>query len=135
MRRGHHLYLFYLGTTFWTLFFLGGLPSQYYQTWPWALSLIVVVILPSWTFVVLVRQLRRTLLSVVAPRRAALWLAFYMTAPLLAYDLIYLGWHLGLGAGFLQSHWYLTAFYVLPWMLALAATTPPRSGSGADDVR
>lgn len=121
MRTGHHLYLFYLATTFWALFYLGGLPSNYYQDWPWPLSLVVILVLPSMGFLVLVRQLSRGLLACLEPRRVALWAALYMTLPLLVYDLIYLGWHERRGLHFVVTHWYLSAFYVIPWLLALVA--------------
>lgn len=37
----------YWATTFWTLFFLGGLGSDYYQRWPWYWSLIIVALAPT----------------------------------------------------------------------------------------
>ena len=120
MRAGHHLHLYCLGTTCWTLFFLGGLGSNYYQDWPWPLVVVVLLVLPSAAFVALVRQLGHGLLSALPPRRAAGWVALYLTLPLLAYDCVYLGWHEQRGASFLVSHWYLTAFYAIPWILALA---------------
>ena len=62
-------------------------------------------------------------LTRVPPRRRmslALWIAFYFTAPLAVYDYLYCGLVLGRGVGFLWEFWYLTAYYVIPWVLAPA---------------
>ena len=40
-----------------------------------------------------------------------------MTVPLFFYDYLYLAVHQARGLSFLQTHWYLTAFYAIPWML------------------
>ena len=40
-----------------------------------------------------------------------------MTVPLFIYDYLYLAVHQQRGWAFLQTHWYLTAFYPLPWLL------------------
>ena len=48
---------------------------------------------------------------------SAMWIAFYMTVPLFAYDYLYLAVHQQRGWSFLQTHWYLSAFYVIPWVL------------------
>lgn len=47
-----------------------------------------------------------------AARSHVIWTAFHFTAPFLLLDIFYLGLHRNLGAAFLQSYWYLTAFYV-----------------------
>jgi len=45
------------------------------------------------------------------------WLAFYITVPLFFYDLLYCGFYLGRGIGFIREYWYLTVYYILPWLL------------------
>jgi hypothetical protein len=50
----------------------------------------------------------------------ALWIAFYFTVPLAAYDYLYCGLVLDRGIGFLWEYWYLTVYYVIPWLLAPA---------------
>lgn len=45
----------------------------------------------------------------------ALWLSFYYSVPLAVYEITYCAVYLGLGAGYLVSHWYLTVFYVSIW--------------------
>ena len=48
---------------------------------------------------------------------SALWLAFYFTVPLAVYDSLYCGLYLSNGVQFLSSYWYLTVYYVIPWVL------------------
>jgi hypothetical protein len=50
----------------------------------------------------------------------ALWIAFYFTVPLAVYDYLYCGLVLDRGIGFLWEFWYLTVYYVIPWVLAPA---------------
>jgi hypothetical protein len=50
----------------------------------------------------------------------ALWTAFYFSVPLAAYDYLHCGLVLGRGIGFLWEFSYLTAYYVIPWLLAPA---------------
>lgn len=55
-----------------------------------------------------------------SPDRAwpnALWIAFYMALTLFVYDYLYLAVHQSRGWVFLETRWYLTAFYVIPWLL------------------
>lgn len=117
MSKKDHLYLFSLATTCWTLFLLGGLWSDYYQTWSAIQSLLLVVVFPSLAYL----RLSVSFLwqgQVTNKVTGAFWLSFYFTAPLFFYDLIYLGTYKALGLSFLFSHWYLSAFYVIPWIIA-----------------
>lgn len=122
-----HLSLFTMATTMWTMFLLCGLSSDYYADWPFWAQSILIVLLPTIILIVIVhfrtrRMTRREALVV------ACWTAFYFTAPYLVYDWLYLGLHQGRGASFLVSHWYLTIFYIVPWMtlpwVALGRRTP-----------
>jgi hypothetical protein len=56
---------------------------------------------------------------VESPRRikVALWLAFYFTVPFVLYDWLYCGMYLGHGGAFFFHFWYLTVYYVVPWVL------------------
>jgi hypothetical protein len=112
-----HLYLFYLGTTVWTLFFLGGLPSDYYQQWPWGWSLVVLVMIPTLGLARLAPRLHRDVLSTLSHASAYRLIAVYVTLPLALYDALYLGWHQQRGLSFLWTHWYLSVFYLIPWIL------------------
>jgi hypothetical protein len=116
MDTGQHIYLFLMATTMWTMFFLAGIPSNYYQSWPILWQMVGVVIVPAialgWVTYLRVRTMDA--------RRAAatsIWMALYFTAPFLIYDWIYIGMHLGFGWSFLSTHWYLSVFYIIPWLL------------------
>ena len=60
---------------------------------------------------------RRWLLAPQHAWRVAMWIGFYMTVPLLFYDYLYLAIHQQRGWMFMQTHWYLTVFYVIPRLL------------------
>jgi hypothetical protein len=68
-------------------------------------------------------QKRRTTLS--------LWMAFYFTVPLAVYDWLYCGVLQGHGLGFLWRYWYLSVYYVIPWLvLPCMAVVLNRRGPG-----
>jgi hypothetical protein len=46
----------------------------------------------------------------------AVRLCIYYTVPFAALDAWYCGIHLGHGAGFLHKYWYLSVFYITPWL-------------------
>jgi hypothetical protein len=46
-----------------------------------------------------------------------LWWSFYISVPLFIYDFAYCGFYLGHGVSFLTTYWYLTIYYILPWVL------------------
>jgi len=45
------------------------------------------------------------------------WWSFYISVPLFIYDLLYCGLYLDHGMNFLDKYWYLTVYYILPWVL------------------
>lgn len=134
-----HLYYFTVATGLWMVYFLLGLPSDYFQRWTPALQFWVVVALPTAALATIGWLRFRRL-----PRRDALALAtlmaFHFTVPLAAYDWLYLGMYRGLGASFVYTHWNLSVFYVIPWMLLpplawLTATGPIIRGGISDQTR
>ena len=50
----------------------------------------------------------------------SLWLAFYISVPLFIFDYFYCGLYLGHGWSFLITYWYLTIYYLIPWLLCPA---------------
>lgn len=117
MSKKDHLYLFSLATICWTLFLLGGLWSDYYQTWSALQSLLLIVLFPSLAYLKLsISFLRQR--QIANKISGAFWLSFYFTVPLFLYDLIYLGAYRALGLSFLFSHWYLSIFYIIPWIIS-----------------
>ncbi len=130
-----HLRLLAIATLVWLGFFVAGLPGYYAQYSTRALAVFeVALLLPvSAAGYLALRRRRRT------PRiRRALALAFWFTVPLFLYDLAWCGIHLGHGLGFVVTYWWLTAYYVVPWVLfpataawldaATAGAAPPRRG-------
>lgn len=117
MRIRHHVRLWVLATLVWAGFLLAGLPGYYQQYSPgFMVGFDLLVLLPI--SVVLYVVLKR----VPSGRRMslALWIAFYFTVPLAVYDYLYCGLVLDRGIGFLWEFWYLTVYYVIPWVLAPA---------------
>jgi len=113
-----HRRLFLLGTLAWVAFWVLGLPSYYQQYSTAAMVWFVALLLPPLTWLC-VHVLRR-----VAPERRmrlALWMAFYFTVPLAVYDGLYCGVFLEHGFGFLSRYWYLTIYYVIPWLVLPAS--------------
>ena len=109
-----HIGILLTATLVWAGFLAAGWPS-YYQQYSLATMVWFVVLLLAPITAVVYLVLRR----VRAARRVkvALWLAFYFTVPLALYDWAYCGVYLGHGATFLTRYWYLSVYYVLPWLL------------------
>lgn len=114
MKRRHHIKIFMIASIIWAAFFVAGLPSYYQQysvlTMVWFELFLLAPITVVFYFVL--RRLHADKRLVVA-----LWLAFYFTAPLAIYDWLYCGVYLGHGIGFVVTYWYLTVYYIVPWLL------------------
>jgi hypothetical protein len=114
MRRRSHIRLFLIATSVWAGFLVGGLPAYYQQystTTMVIFDLVVLVPITGVVYFVLrgVRGGRRLQVSA--------WIAFYFTVPLAIYDWLYCGVYLGHGMQFLTNFWYLSIYYVIPWVL------------------
>jgi hypothetical protein len=100
----------------WLAFWLLGLPDYYQQYSAAAVgigSVILSVVISLLGLVVLLR---------ISPKRrfvVAFWLSFYFTIPLALLDALYCGIYLGHGLSYLWKYWYLTVFYVSPWLTFL----------------
>lgn len=114
MRPRGHLKLFLIVSVAWFLFWLAGLPDYYRQYSDMSMALFDLAILPPIWFIVYssARKARKGKALAVT-----LWLSFYISIPLLLYDLLYCGIHLGCGVRFLWEYWYLTIYYILPWLI------------------
>jgi hypothetical protein len=114
MRARAHLRLLALALAVWAAFFAAGLPD-YYRQYPLSAMLAFCAAVTVGVVAAAFRMLRG-----VRPERrivSGAWFAFYFTVPLAALDYLYCGLHLGYGWGFLGTYWYLTAFYVIPWLV------------------
>lgn len=114
MRKSSHLRLLAYAMLVWAVFWIGGLP-HYYQQYSFTTMLTVSVLLVPLIAVAGFKAIG----GVRAERRVqrGLWLSFYFTVPLAIIDYLYCGLFLGHGLEFLRRFWYLTAFYVIPWLI------------------
>lgn len=114
MRAARHLRIFVAASAAWLLFWIAGLPDYYRQYSTRTMIAFDVLLLPAFAYLGhwFARSARR---GRALP--ASLWLAFYVTVPLFFYDWAYCGWHLGRGLAFLSEYWYLTAYYIVPWVV------------------
>ena len=112
----HHLLLFCLATTLWTLFLLGGLSSDYYQTWSFVKVLLIVDVIPGIALIPIGYYVFKCIIG-HDYYSAAFWGSFYGSIPLIIYDYLYIAVHLNQGMAFLTSYWYLTIFYLVPWFV------------------
>ena len=114
MKAGHHIKILSIVSAVWVIFWLIGWPA-YYRQYSFRFMLIfdAAILLPLW-FV-----LYRVLKSTPPHRRSALcfWLAFYITVPLFLYDCLYCGIYLKYGWAFLHEFWYLSVYYLIPWII------------------
>lgn len=97
----------------WVGFWVLGLPSYYqqYPTLAMAIAMILLSVATSLAAIVLLRPVREE-----ARMSRAFWLSFYFTVPFAALDALYCAWYLGHGLAFLYKYWYLTIFYITPWL-------------------
>jgi hypothetical protein len=117
MTSSRHLSLFAQAVAAWFGFWLAGLPHYYqqYSTLALAVASVLLSVAISLAAILLLRRG-----SDASRRRRAFWYAFYFTVPFAALDTLYCGWWLGRGAAYLHEYWYLTVFYLTPWL-----TFPP----------
>ena len=112
----------------WLGFWLLGLPDYYQQYSHTAVAvgcvLLSVLISLAALFVLLrLRPERRP--------RYAFWIALYYTVPFALLDAAYCGAYLGHGVAYLWRYWYLSVFYLTPWLtLPLLASRDRRRSHG-----
>lgn len=114
MRLRKHLSLLGIVSIAWILFWIAGLPNYYQQYSTKFMIILEIIILPPIWYIVY-RSSSRT-----KPGRGfiiSIWWSFYITVPLFFYDFFYCGMYLGHGLYFLVTYWYLTVYYILPWLL------------------
>lgn len=109
-----HLRLLIIVSIAWILFWIGGLPNYYQQYSTKFMVIFDLAILPPIWFIVY-RSVRNT-----RPGRGlivSLWWSFYISFPLFIYDLLYCGIYLGHSISFICKYWYVTVYYIIPWLL------------------
>jgi hypothetical protein len=108
-----HLILLLQAVGVWGAFWVAGLPAYYqqYEMLTMAIACILLSVLISLAAVFVLRQGRES-----TRMTRALWLSVYYTVPFLLLDALYCGWYLGHGWQFVSKYWYLSIFYVTPWL-------------------
>jgi len=109
-----HLRILIYATIVWILFFLAGMPDYYLQYSTKSIILYEILLLIPFSVIIWfifrpIKTSRRIKLS--------LWYSFYFTVPLSIYDYIYCGIYLGYGLRFIYVFWFLTVYYIIPWIL------------------
>jgi ABC-type uncharacterized transport system permease subunit len=109
----NHIRLGIIVTAVWVLFWLLGWPD-YYQQYSTRSMVIFVVVLLALFWILVIRILR----SIQSERiYKSIILSIYFTVPFFVYDYVYCGFYSGNGIGFLHKYWYLTIYYIIPWIL------------------
>jgi len=114
MKPRKHMRLLILVTLAWLLFWIAGLPDYYQQYSIQFMVIFDLAILPPIWFIIY-RSAKNS-----KPGRGlkvCIWWSFYISFPLFIYDLIYCGFYLGHSIGFLTKYWYITVYYILPWLI------------------
>lgn len=113
MSAAKHIRLLFQSIIIWLAFWLLGLPSYYQQYSGPALGIACTVL----SVVICLAALRILLRSRTENRAArAFWCSVYYTATFAILDTLYCGIYLGHGAQYIVQYWYLTVFYVTPWL-------------------
>ena len=112
----------------WLGFWLLGLPSyfQQYSTVTMAVASILLSVAISLAAIFVLRRGREE-----TRMRRAFWFSMYYTLPFAALDALYCGWYLGHGSGFLTKYWYLSVFYVTPWLTFMPTAALLRSSTSS----
>jgi hypothetical protein len=114
MKIRNHLKLLIIATFVWFIFLLAGMPDYYLQYSDQTMLLFVTILLIPISFIILI------VFKPIKPERRlgiASWYALYFTVPLAIYDTLYCGLYLGYGFNFLWVFWFLSIYYIIPWIL------------------
>ncbi len=114
----NHIRLFVFVSIAWGLFWVCGLPEYYQQYSTLFMVIFDLIILPPIFFLVF-RSVKTSNPANIF--RNYFWWAFYISVPLFVYDLLYCGFYLGNGLNFLSKYWYITVYYIIPWLIFLPA--------------
>ncbi len=111
-----HVILLLQAIAVWFGFWIVGLPDYYqqYSTVTMAVASVFLSVATSLAAILVLRVGRNE-----TRMRRAFWFSFYYTVPFATLDWLYCGWYLGIGPQFLGKYWYLTVFYITPWLTFL----------------
>ncbi len=122
-----HIVLLFQAVTVWFAFWLIGLPDYYqqYSTVTMAVASVLLSVATSLAAIVVLRTGRPE-----TRMRRAFWLSLYYTVPFALLDALYCGWYLGHGEGFVTRYWYLSIFYITPWLAFMPTAALLRYADG-----
>jgi hypothetical protein len=114
MKIKNHIRIFIIATIVWFLFLLAGMPDYYlqYSIPPMILFVTILLIPISFLIVIVFKPIKQQKRLTIA-----FFYAFYFTVPLAIYDTIYCGLYLGYGVNFIVVFWFLSIYYLIPWIL------------------
>lgn len=113
MRSKSHLKLLLFATIAWFAFVIIGLPN-YYTDWPFKKLLYFCIA----AYIVLGLITYRFVIKYTNRISRVFWFAFYITAPLIIYDSLYIHFVLKVPVDFVNRFWFLSVFYIIPWIQA-----------------
>jgi len=115
MKLKYHLILASIGIVAWAVFYIIGLPSNYFQDWSTSekilISLITCFGVAPLISIVTMIMLNQDYI------KTGIWLAFYTSISLVLIDLVVCGMIQGGGFTIFVSHWYLTLGYFYVWII------------------
>ena len=114
MRKGSHIRILSIASIVWIIFLLIGMPDYYLQYSNQHMIIFVTILLIPISIII-----TRVFNSINQEKRLKIsyWYAFYFTVPLAIYDTVYCAIYLGYGIKFLVVFWFLSIFYLIPWIL------------------
>jgi hypothetical protein len=113
MKAKNHINLLVQSVVIWFGFWLLGLPNYYQQYSTRSLGIACTVLS------VLISLAALSILLRSRPENRAsraFWCSVYYTVIFMILDTLYCGVYLGRGAGYLLEYWYLSVFYITPWL-------------------
>jgi len=113
MSLNRHCKLLLYASIGWLVFVLIGLPN-YYRDW----SFMNLLYLCIATYFAVGLIIYNFILKYNEGFVWALWIAFYITIPLIFYDLLYIKFILKEPFDLLNRFWFLSVFYIIPWIQA-----------------
>lgn len=115
MSKKEHVILIFIALLAWSVFYLIGLPSNYYQEWSTAEQILLSLV----TFFAALPLIAFVSMVIIGHSyiKVGIWLAFYGSLILLLLDSVIVGIIRKHGMRFLMTHWYVTIGYIYVWIM------------------
>lgn len=114
MRKRNHIRILVIATSVWVIFLLAGMPDYYLQYSNQHMLLFVIVLIIPISIII------TKVFRPINPQKRlkiSFWYAFYFSVPLAIYDILYCAIYLGYGINFIVVFWFLSIYYLIPWIL------------------